>query len=94
MGAMAKTELSIKVGAAIRQARKQRGLVMRHIAEHNDTDVAAVGNWETGRNLPKTENLLKTAAFLALRVRSRSGSTGPKASSPCRSWSTSTAAVG
>ncbi|UVK51561.1 helix-turn-helix transcriptional regulator [Mesorhizobium sp. AR02] len=64
MGAMAKTELSIKVGAAIRQARKQRGLVMRHIAEHNDTDVAAVGNWETGRNLPKTENLLKTAAFL------------------------------
>ncbi|RUY75347.1 helix-turn-helix transcriptional regulator, partial [Mesorhizobium sp. M7A.F.Ca.CA.003.01.2.1] len=64
MGAMAKTELSIKVGAAIRKARKQRGLVMRHIAEHNDTDVAAVGNWETGRNLPKTENLLKTAAFL------------------------------
>ncbi|RUY82901.1 XRE family transcriptional regulator, partial [Mesorhizobium sp. M7A.F.Ca.CA.001.12.2.1] len=33
MGAMAKTELSIKVGAAIRKARKQRGLVMRHIAE-------------------------------------------------------------
>ncbi|TJV39288.1 MAG: helix-turn-helix transcriptional regulator, partial [Mesorhizobium sp.] len=57
-GAMAKTSLSIKVGAAIRKARKQRGLVMRHIAEHNDTDVAAVGNWETGRNLPKTENLL------------------------------------
>ncbi|RUV05226.1 XRE family transcriptional regulator [Mesorhizobium sp. M6A.T.Cr.TU.017.01.1.1] len=64
MAAMAKTSLSIKVGAAIRKARKQRGLVMRHIAEHNDTDVAAVGNWETGRNLPKTENLLKTAAFL------------------------------
>ncbi|PAQ09115.1 phage repressor protein C [Mesorhizobium temperatum] len=63
-GAMAKTSLSIKVGAAIRKARKQRGLVMRHIAEHNETDVAAVGNWETGRNLPKTENLLKTAAFL------------------------------
>ncbi|ESW88715.1 helix-turn-helix transcriptional regulator [Mesorhizobium sp. C280B] len=61
---MVKTALSIKVGAAIRRARKQRGLVMRHIAEHNDTDVAAVGNWETGRNLPKTENLLKTAAFL------------------------------
>ncbi|MER9232198.1 helix-turn-helix transcriptional regulator [Mesorhizobium sp. M0622] len=61
---MVKTALSVKVGAAIRRARKQRGLVMRHIAEHNDTDVAAVGNWETGRNLPKTENLLKTAAFL------------------------------
>ena len=64
MGAMTKTPLAIKVGAAIRQARKQRGMVMRQIAEHNETDVAAVGNWETGRNLPKTENLLKTAAFL------------------------------
>ncbi|TIX75338.1 MAG: XRE family transcriptional regulator, partial [Mesorhizobium sp.] len=30
MAAMAKTSLSIKVGAAIRKARKQRGLVMRH----------------------------------------------------------------
>lgn len=64
MSAMTKTPLAIKVGAAIRQARKQRGMVMRQIAEHNETDVAAVGNWETGRNLPKTENLLKTAAFL------------------------------
>lgn len=64
MRGMAKTELSMKVGAAIRTARKRRGYVMRQIAEHNDTDVAAVGNWETGRNLPKTANLIKTAAFL------------------------------
>ncbi len=64
MPGMAKTEKAMKVGSAIRQARKQRGKVMRHIAEHLKTDVAAVGNWETGRNLPSTENLLKVAEFL------------------------------
>lgn len=64
MPRMAKTEQSIRVGQAIREARKARGLVMREIAAHNETDVAAVGNWETGRNLPKTENLIKTAEYL------------------------------
>jgi phage repressor protein C with HTH and peptisase S24 domain len=64
MRLMAKSELALKVGAAIKTARKRRGYVMRQIAEHNQTDTAAVGNWESGRNLPKTENLLKTAEFL------------------------------
>jgi len=61
---MAKTELSLKVGEAIRRARKQRGRVMRNIAERLEIDVAAIGNWETGRNLPSTENLLQVANYL------------------------------
>jgi Predicted transcriptional regulator len=61
---MAKTEMAIKIGEAIRLARKQRGKVMRNIAEHLGTDVAAVGNWESGRNMPSTSNLLKVAAYL------------------------------
>jgi len=61
---MAKTELSVKVGAAIRRARKQRGKVMRNLADHLGVDVAAVGNWELGRNLPATENLLELAEYL------------------------------
>jgi phage repressor protein C with HTH and peptisase S24 domain len=61
---MAKTEKSIKVGEAIRSARKQRGKVMRHIAEHLNLDVAAIGNWESGRNLPSTANLFRVAEFL------------------------------
>ena len=61
---MAKSETAIQVGAAIRSARKQRGKVMREISEHLGTDVAAVGNWESGRNLPSTKNLLKLAEYL------------------------------
>lgn len=64
--AMAKSEMALKIGAAIRLARKQRGKVMRNIAEHLGTDVAAVGNWESGRNMPSTSNLLKVATFLGI----------------------------
>jgi phage repressor protein C with HTH and peptisase S24 domain len=63
---MAKTELSVAVGEAIRRARKQRGGVMRNVAEHLGVDVAAIGNWETGRNLPSTENLLAVANYLSV----------------------------
>ena len=63
---MAKSDLSIAVGAAIRTARKQRGKVMRNIAEYMAIDTAAVGNWETGRNLPSTENLLRVAGYLRI----------------------------
>lgn len=63
---MAKSETAIRVGEAIRLARKQRGKVMRNIAEFLGTDVAAVGNWESGRNLPSTSNLLKVASFLSV----------------------------
>ncbi len=63
---MAKGELAIKVGAAIRTARKRRGLVQRNIAEALSIDVAAVGMWEGGRNLPSTENMMRTAGILGL----------------------------
>ena len=63
---MAKSERAVKVGAAIRLARKQRGKVMRQIAEHLGVNVAAVGNWEAGTNLPSHENLIATAEFLGL----------------------------
>ncbi len=61
-----KNEKAILVGAAIRAARKQKGLVMQDVASHLGVEVAAVGNWETGKNLPATENLLKTADFLGV----------------------------
>lgn len=63
---MAKSELAAKVGTAIRTARKRRGLVQRNIAEALEIDVAAVGMWEGGRNLPTTENLVKTAELLGI----------------------------
>ncbi|KQS74084.1 repressor [Rhizobium sp. Leaf384] len=64
MISMAKGEHATKIGIAIRTARKRRGLVQRNIAQQLGIDVAAVGMWETGRNLPSPENLLRTAEFL------------------------------
>lgn len=64
MRAMNRNDMAIKVGAAIRTARKQRGMVMRQIAERLNTKTAAVGNWEIGKNLPSTENLIKVAGLL------------------------------
>ncbi|RVL09904.1 helix-turn-helix domain-containing protein, partial [Sinorhizobium meliloti] len=52
------------VGAAIKRARKQRGLVMRQLAEHLGVHVAAIGNYESGKNLPSTENLIALSDFL------------------------------
>ncbi len=52
------------VGAAIKRARKQRGLVMREVAAHLGVHTAAIGNYESGKNLPSTENLIALSEFL------------------------------
>lgn len=61
---MAKSDLALKIGTAIKTARKRRGLVQRNIAEKLKIEVAAVGMWESGKNLPSTENLVKAAEVL------------------------------
>ena len=61
---MSKKETALKIGLAIKTARKRRGLVQRNIAEALDIEVAAVGMWESGRNSPSFENLRRTAEIL------------------------------
>lgn len=61
---MAKNETAMKVGTAIKTARKRRGLVQRNIAEYLGIEVASVGMWETGKNSPSFENLVRTASLL------------------------------
>lgn len=61
-----KNEMAVAVGAAIRSARKQRAKVMQDIASHVGVHVAAVGNWETGANLPSMENLIRIAGYLGV----------------------------
>ena len=63
---MEKNDRAVLVGRAIRQARKQRSKVMREVAEHLGVNVAAVGNWEGGQNLPSHDNLVRTADFLGV----------------------------
>lgn len=52
------------LGSLIRSARKQRGLVMRQVAEAVGVSVQAVGQWERGENDLTMDNLRAVAAFL------------------------------
>lgn len=63
---MAKSQRAMAVGAAIRTARKRRGLVQRNLAEPLKIDVAAVGLWEGGKNMPSSDNLFAVAEILRL----------------------------
>lgn len=66
MRTMEKNDRAVQVGRAIRQARKQQRKVMREVAEHLGVNVAAVGNWEGGQNLPSHDNLVRTAEYLGV----------------------------
>lgn len=57
-------ELRARIGKAIRTARKQRGFVMRQIADAARVSTGAVGNWERGANELSVENLRAVAKFL------------------------------
>lgn len=61
-----KDPLIVAIGAAIKLARKRRGLKGRHIAEAVGTTVGSVGNWENGQNRPSSDNLFKIAATLGV----------------------------
>jgi len=63
---MIDNELKIKIGDAIRTARKQRGLVMRQVAAAAGVSTGAVGNWERGANVLAMENLQSVASFLQI----------------------------
>nr|AOO92648.1 putative phage repressor [Rhizobium leguminosarum bv. trifolii] len=80
---MTKGPKAVAVGAAIRSARKQKGLPMQAIATALETTVVAVGNWERGENLPSTENLLKVAEFLGVDAAALGrGEVAPRDNSP------------
>jgi len=59
-----KPEMARLVGEALRSARKQRGLTLRDVASPLGKTAQAVGNWESGANLPSTENLIEVANVL------------------------------
>lgn len=59
-------DLAKKIGSQIRVARKQRGLVMKDVADAIGVTTGAVGNWERGANVLSMENLQAVARFLEL----------------------------
>lgn len=69
------TELSIAIGAAIRQARRQLGMVIRQVAEATGVDATDVGAWEAGRDTPNPEQLKIIADFLRIDGEALAGGT-------------------
>lgn len=63
---MDQDDLAIKMGQAIRTARKRRGLVMRQLAEAAKVSTGAVGNWERGANTIATEHISPIAELLRI----------------------------
>lgn len=61
---MTKSDISATLGDVLKRARQRRGYSQRRVAEGIGVSTAAVGQWEIGANLPKTENLIKLAQFL------------------------------
>lgn len=53
-------------GSVLKLARKQRGLVLRQVAQHVGVSTQAVGNWEAGANDVSMDNLRKVAGLLGI----------------------------
>jgi phage repressor protein C with HTH and peptisase S24 domain len=66
MAKRVKSELNVRIGQAIKTARKRRGMVGRDIAEAVGVETGAVGNWESGQNAISTEHFFKVAELLKI----------------------------
>lgn len=63
---MARTPKAQALGAALRQAREEKGLLLRELAEAINRDVGVVSRWETGDRTPKPENVAQILTKLAV----------------------------
>lgn len=59
-------QLAQDVGSAIRQARRQRGVVIRQIADAAGAEVPTVEAWEAGRTMPGADHLIAIAEVLKI----------------------------
>jgi transcriptional regulator with XRE-family HTH domain len=54
---MARTPKAQALGAALRQAREEKNLLLRELAEAINRDIGVVSRWETGDRTPKPEQV-------------------------------------
>ncbi|HWE88820.1 MAG TPA: helix-turn-helix transcriptional regulator [Pseudonocardiaceae bacterium] len=54
---MARTPKARALGAALRQAREDKGLVLREVAAAISRDIGVLSRWETGERSPKPEQV-------------------------------------
>ncbi|MCG8917578.1 helix-turn-helix transcriptional regulator [Actinokineospora sp. PR83] len=54
---MARTPKARALGAALRQARQDKGLLLRELASAIKRDIGVLSRWETGERIPKPEQV-------------------------------------
>ena len=59
----------IKIGAFLKELRKEKGLTQAQVAEKFGTTDRSISRWETGRNLPDISLLVEIAEFYDIDVR-------------------------
>ncbi|MEF2073521.1 XRE family transcriptional regulator [Consotaella aegiceratis] len=57
---------AVRTGVAIRQARRQRGYVIKQVADALETQSPVIGDWEAGRSTPSPEQFAQLAGFLGV----------------------------
>lgn len=63
---MARTPKARALGAALRQAREDRGLLLRELGAAINKDIGVVSRWETGERTPKPEQVAQILSTLGV----------------------------
>lgn len=59
----------IKIGAFIKELRKEKKLTQEQLAEQFNVNRRTVSRWETGRNLPELDILIEMADYYEVELR-------------------------
>lgn len=59
----------IKIGAFIKELRKEKELTQEQLAEQFNVNRRTVSRWETGRNLPELDILIEMADYYEVELR-------------------------
>ena len=58
-----------KMGAFLKQLRKDKGLTQEQLAEHFHVSSRTISRWETGSNMPDVEMIIELADFYDVDIR-------------------------
>ena len=59
----------VKIGAFLRELRKEKGFTQEQLAEHFNISRRSVSRWETGSNMPDVGLLIEIADFFDVDIR-------------------------
>src|SRR2546421_582547 len=64
---MARTPKAKALGAALRQAREEKHMLLREVGAAIDRDIGMISRWETGERAPKPEQVAQILATLGIQ---------------------------